>query len=71
MRFLFLCSTRREIPYLRAPMYYSFLLTSRARAELGIIGPRSFLYVRNATTSGPYSPIFPHARSIRSYYVPQ
>ena len=27
MEFLFSCSTRREIPYLRAPMYYSLFIT--------------------------------------------
>ena len=26
MEFLFSCSTRREIPYLRAPMYYSLFI---------------------------------------------
>ena len=32
MEFLFSCSTRREIPYLRAPMYYSLLTCHRTNA---------------------------------------
>ena len=32
MEFLFSCSTRREIPYLRAPMYYSLFTCHRTNA---------------------------------------
>ena len=36
MKFLFSCSTRRKIPYLRAPMYYSLCSIFAIYQELSL-----------------------------------